>query len=138
MIAKCILLGILAVLSREDIRTKELPVFYLVLSGILGGAIYIWSHPFSGWNLLGGIAVGGFLLLCSLISRESIGKGDGYLFCITGTFLGFQENLVLLIFSLLMCAAGAIIFLIVKRCRRGDQIPFVPFVLAADVLLLCR
>lgn len=138
MIEKCILLGTLAILSRADIRMRELPVFWLFLSGVLGAAIYVWKQPFSVWNLLGGIAVGGFLLLCSVISRESIGRGDGYLFCVTGIFLGLRENLVLLITALFICGAGAMVLLAVKRCGKQYQMPFVPFVLAADVLLLGR
>lgn len=138
LIEKCILLGILAILSRADIRTGELPVLWLFLSGVAGVVIYMWKQPFSVWNLLGGAAVGGFLLLCSVISRESIGRGDGYLFCVTGIFLGLWENLVLLLAALFICGAGALILLATKRCGRRFQIPFVPFVLAADVLLLCR
>lgn len=138
MIGKCVLLGTLGVLSRADIRTRELPVLYLILSGMLGTGIYIWKQPFSVWSLLGGMGVGVSLLMCSVFSRESIGKGDGYLFCVTGIFLGFRENLILLIISLMMCAVGALVLLTVKRCGRKFQMPFIPFVLAADVLLLCR
>lgn len=138
LIEKCILLGTLAILSRADIRTRELPVLWMFLSGISGVVIYIWRQPFSVWELLGGIAVGGFLFLCSIVGRESIGRGDGYLFCVTGIFLGLWENLILLFTALLICGAGALALLIVKRCGRRFQMPFVPFVLAADLLLLCR
>lgn len=138
MIGKCILLGTLFLLARADLRTKELPIFWLILSSLSGAGIYLWKQPFSLWSLAGGVAVGGFLILCSAISREGIGRGDGYLFCVTGIFLGFQENMALLLTSVLLCSAGAVILLAVKRCGRRSQIPFIPFVLAADVLLMCR
>lgn len=138
MLEKCMLLGMLALMAREDIRTEELPVVYLLISGAAGIGIYLWKQPFSVGDLLGGIAVGLFLLLCAVISREGIGKGDGYLFCVTGSFLGLQENLVLLIIALSMCAVFAVGLLAVKRCGRLFRVPFVPFVLAADMLLLCR
>lgn len=138
MIQKCMLLGMLFLMAEKDIRTRELPVIYFVISGAAGMGIFLWRQPFSVENLLGGIAVGGFLLLCSFISREGIGKGDGYLFCITGIFLGFWENLLLLLSALVLSALGAFLLLAVKHCGRRFQIPFVPFVLAANVLLLMR
>jgi leader peptidase (prepilin peptidase)/N-methyltransferase len=102
----------------------------------MGIGIYVWQRPFSWLYLLGGVMIGVGLLLCSLLSHESIGRGDGYLFCVTGIYLGFWNNLFLLVVASVLSGIGALILLIAKRCAKTAQIPFVPFVLAAYLILL--
>lgn len=136
MVGQCMLLGLLAVLSRADIRTKKLPLAAMGIFGAAGIGVFLWKRPWPVINLLGGAAIGGFLLICSFLSREAIGKGDGYLFCVTGIFLGFQKNIFLLMTAMILCAVYSFVLLITKRCDKTDRIAFVPFVLAAYLLLL--
>ena len=131
-----LLLGMLAVYSREDIKTGTLPVRGLLLGGAAGVGIYLYMRPCSVLSLAGGIGVGLVLLLFAAVSRGSIGSGDGYLLCVTGIFLGFWDNLALLMSALLFSAGFAGILLLIKRCGRKEKIPFVPFVLAAYLVFL--
>ena len=86
-------------------------------------------------DLLGGCLVGAALVLLAWVTRQQIGYGDGLLFAVTGIFLGFFENLLLLIASLFPAAFFAgVLFL--KKKKKGYRFPFVPFVLVGYVLLL--
>lgn len=135
-IEQVVLLGFLYVLARIDLKKKELP---LILLGICGAAGVFFSRgaaflTFS--EMLGGMCVGGFLLVCALVMKEGIGAGDGLLFCATGVYLGLWRNLFLLFLSSLLCAAAGGVLLLGKKCTRKENLAFAPFVLAADVLML--
>lgn len=123
--------------AKEDCRIRQLSVKRFWLFGAIGVLFFVVFQPFSVWNLTGGIIVGGMLLLSSVFSREKIGAGDGYLFCITGIFLGTERNLQLLLLSVIFCAIYSMALLLMKRTKRTDQIAFAPFVLIADVLIDC-
>lgn len=131
-----VLLGFLYVLARFDHKTKELP---LVLLGCFGAAGLVFSRSadlLSLENMVGGVCVGVFLLLCALVMKEGVGVGDGLLFCATGIYLGLWQNLLLLFLSVLLCATAGGMLVIRKRCTRKASLAFVPFVLAADVVML--
>lgn len=136
MTGEVLLLGFLFVFAWIDVKKYELP---LVLSGICGAvgiAVSIGTNTFSPAEMMGGIAVGCGLLLCALGAKESIGAGDGLLFCATGIYLGLWRNLMLLFCAVVICAAVGMVLLICRKCSRKQSLPFAPFVLAADVLML--
>ena len=70
------------------------------------------------------------------VTHESIGYGDGCLFVMTGLFLGFWENLVLLLLASVLAGIGAAVLLFFRKKKKKERIPFVPFVFTAYVLLL--
>ena len=60
---------------------------------------------------------------------------DAY-FVMTGLFLGFWENLVLLLLASVLAGIGAAVLLFFRKKKKKERIPFVPFVFTAYVLLL--
>lgn len=133
---KCLLLGFLFVFAWFDLKKRELPLLLLGICGAVGALIFRMTDTLAWQDLLGGLCVGGGMLLFALVSKESIGMGDGLLFCVTGIYLGVWQNLLLLFGAVLFCAAAGAVLLIRKKCTRKQQLPFAPFVLAADVALL--
>ena len=138
MLGKCILLLLLVVHTWEDIRGKRLSGGFLIAAGVAAIIIYLFQQPFSRLSLLGGIGIGAFLLIFSILSRGGVGAGDGWLFCVTGMFLGFSENMFLLMTALLFSAGYALILLLKKQCGRKKEFAFLPFVLSAYMLFLFR
>ncbi len=136
MLANCILLCALAVLARIDIRRKELPLPLLGICAGVGLVLCPVTGDLSLAGLLGGVCVGGVLLLGALVSRESIGIGDGLLFVVTGIYLGLWKNLVLLFLAVAACAVVGLVLVLTKKCTRKQSLPFAPFVLASDVAML--
>ncbi len=135
-IEQIVLLGFLYVLARIVYKTKAHP---LILLGGFGAAGLVFSRSagvLSPLNMIGGVCVGVFLLLCALAMKEGIGVGDGLLFCATGIYLGLWQNLFLLFLSVLFCATAGGMLVIKKKCTRKASLAFAPFVLAADVAML--
>ena len=66
-------------------------------------------------------------------SRGAIGRGDGYLLCVAGVYLGIAGTLSLLSGALFLCAIWSLLLLAIKKAGKKTEIPFVPFLLAAYV-----
>ena len=108
----------------------------LLLGGMTAVLLHLFAQEESVFYLMTGMSVGIVLLLYSLVTHESIGYGDGCLFVMTGLFLGFWENLVLLLLASVLAGIGAAVLLFFRKKKKKERIPFVPFVFTAYVLLL--
>lgn len=135
LVLACILLA----LSLVDLDSYEIPNGFIIV-GILWWSITI---PFlettvteqMKMGLMGGIAIGGGMLLFSLLmdkilQKESIGGGDIKLFFMLGLYFGTALSLFNLILS---CFVGLILVVLM----RNNKIPFGPAIaLASWVTLL--
>lgn len=133
MIASCTLLGMLGVCSIEDVRRKEVHSVLVLLFGVAGVFVHLYQRNLSIYSILAGVAVGLIVMLCSLITKGGIGMGDGLILLVTGIYLGGKGNMQLLFFGLFLSAVGSLFFLLVKKKKRKDTIPFVPYLLLAYV-----
>ena len=126
---------LLIVSSWMDIRNKQISVVLLLVTGLFGIAgniLFSWT----GWlSLAGGCGIGIALLGLSKITHGQIGLGDGGLLCVTGIYLGFYENIAVLLSALLLAGAWGTLLLVMRRAGRKTEIAFVPFVLIAYVVL---
>lgn len=127
----CLLFSILLAVALIDLDTLEIP------NGLLLGGLLLWLIGLifdrSGWlsGLLSGLAIGGALLVISLVmdkvlGRESMGGGDIKLFALLGLFTGPWIGLLLVILS---CLTG-LVFAWMKRSN-GDPFPFGPAIALA-------
>lgn len=128
------LLGMLGVCSYEDIKKKSIKVITPVLFGILGVVLHLIFGKVGAIDMLLGMTVGGALYIISILSRERIGKGDALLIGISGIYLGFWNNIALLWSASILAGMSGLILIIAGK--RHAQIPFVPYVLAAYIILL--
>lgn len=135
VIQECVLLGFLFVLAWTDWKRQEISLIVLALSGCCGILLRRAEGNLQWEQIAGGMLVGAGLLLWAFCTRESVGTGDALLFISTGIYLGLWQNLLLLFLSSLCASACGVILLLGKRCTKNGRIPFVPFVLAADVLM---
>lgn len=126
---RIILLGMLSLYAVEDIRKKSISVRYLWIFGAAGIAIHLFQKSISVTDMLLGAAVGAALVAVSLLTRGSIGLGDGFLLMTAGVFLGGSSVLELLFISLLYAALISLGMMAFRRWKRKREIPFVPFLL---------
>ncbi|MBR3365046.1 MAG: prepilin peptidase, partial [Solobacterium sp.] len=83
-------------------------------------------------GLIGGFAIGGGMLILSLIfdriiKKDSLGGGDIKLYFMTGLFLGWKAGFFNLILS---CLVGLIFVLLLKK----SKIPFGPSISIATLI----
>ena len=130
------MLGMLGFLAVEDIRKRKIPVEPVVACGIAGVIIRWFFSEIALVNMVGGVAVGVCMLLFSKVSRGKIGGGDGILLMATGVFMGFWDNLLLLWLASLLAGMCGIAYCIRVKRFKDVRLPFVPFVLAAFVVIL--
>lgn len=121
----------------EDCKNRKLCVPRFWVFGVVGMIEYFFLKPFFWQDLAIGVGIGGAILLFSYMSQGMIGQGDGWLFCVTGIYLGGDRNLALLLLSGWLCAGYLLFGIFRKKYRRKDKIAFAPFVLTAQVILLC-
>ncbi len=133
MVQKLLLLGWLYFFAEEDTRRRQLSLLWL---SAFAGCGVLWAAKTGLGQGLAGAVVGIALSVAALASGEKIGLGDGLLFCGIGLFCGLWMSLTLLFIASLLCALFGAAGLLTKRWERKDQLPFVPFVLGAYVLLL--
>lgn len=122
-----ILLGMLGLYAMEDIRKRTITVRYMILFGAVGLGLHIYRQEMTAISLLLGVAVGIGMILLSLVTRESIGMGDGFVLMTTGIFLGGAANVELLFYGLLYAAVFSLGIVVFQKKKKKREIPFIPF-----------
>lgn len=134
VIIKIILLFALFGIAWFDYRTKLIDTRWLWMVGLIGLALILSQNGTDATGqVIAGAVPGVLLLLFSWISGESIGFGDGWLFVVTGIFLGLRKNMLLMLGTLLLAGVFAIFCLVLKKKKKSDRIALAPFVLVTYV-----
>ena len=136
VISKVLLLLFLGGAAILDYRKRELPVIYIGIGFCIGLTLRLVIGTPTVFELLLGCLIGAVFLLVARISREAIGYGDGLMIIATGASLGVIDNVLLMLCALVLAALFSIGLLIVKKYKRKDEIPFIPFLLGGYVVLL--
>ena len=135
---KVIVLGLLGLCSLEDMRHRHLTVIYILLFGIGGMILHMFAPVCSIYSILWGMLVGIALILISVMTRGSVGMGDGILLVVTGVYLGGYGNLELFMTGLMLSALCSLGLMLLKKKNRKEEIAFVPFLLLSYVVMLIR
>lgn len=110
-------------LSVLDIKKKKIP---LIMMLILMVTIGIYSGLRTDIkDIIFGIIPGIVLCLIAVVLPQCMGIGDGLLVVICGTYLGWRDTCVWIMFSFLLAAVFGLCFL--GRKKRRCEIPFIPF-----------
>ena len=125
----------LAAAAYEDCKTERISLTLICIGGAVGLAAAIITRDKDIMQILYGMLTGSAVLLIGYASREAVGYGDGLIFTVTGIFLGWLDNIILIVSSLLLAAVCSMILLALKIKKRNDRIAFAPFILGAYVLV---
>lgn len=135
-------LGVLMVRSLRDLRSR--PLREMLIVGVLLISM-VWLAGGAAWQgllsaLVGMIGAGSIVWAVRIVGtaalgREAMGFGDVTLMMMLGVFLGWQAGL--LIFFLAPFAA-LLIGVTQLILRRGDEIPYGPFLCMAAAVLVVR
>lgn len=115
----------------DDVRTKSIRVLEVIVFAVIGLLIDVTLKPYSWMSVAGGVGVGAFVYILSLLTNEKIGKGDAMIVMVSGLYLGFMNTVIVLwLASILAAFFGGV--MVKRHGHRMDlEIPFVPFLLGA-------
>ena len=133
--------------SVQDIRRKEIGnigliagmgivVLLLLLDGMVKGNLL--STEALLWKQLWGILPGICVWILSHVTRGAIGRGDGYLLCVSGLALGVEANVAILFYGLLAAGLSSAVLLALRKVKRKTKLPFVPFLCGGYLILLLQ
>jgi leader peptidase (prepilin peptidase)/N-methyltransferase len=142
-----LLLGIfLAGCGWTDARKREVSLLWLLCGAVAGGICMLQKISLGNFfsrlvsmEEASGIFVGIFLLVVAVLSKGQIGLGDGLGFFVSGLFLDFWKNSLLLLggLGLLLFRVGFEHFVPKKTPRqeteKNTEQPLFPFVFAAYI-----
>lgn len=126
---------ILVLESVMDIKSRTIRWVHMVIFAIGGIAANCILKYQSIWSISVGVFIGIMVFLFGILSRGAIGSGDGVVFACLGIYLGGFQNIRLLFYSLIVAAISGGIYVLIKRKSIKSQIPFVPCILVAYVLM---
>ncbi len=129
IIKSIIILVFLLISTVLDIKNKNIPIILILICGAALLLLSILDQNMNWTVSLLGTLLGGILLLLSKILNGAIGMGDGCIILLVGFVMGLYGGCVVLFYSLFLAAIFSVILLCLKKCKKKDSIPFVPFVL---------
>jgi len=136
-IIKIVVLGVFLLIEGiRDLQKHKVSMITVMIAGILGVIFQFGIIQENGLKIIGGILIGIVLLSLAKITREKIGYGDGWIFVVTGIYLGFHSNMYLLLLSLFLASLVSICLLVFKKVNKKTELPFVSFILPGYLLLL--
>lgn len=124
----------LAGLSSEDIRERQIAMCKVIFFAGLSILYRVFMRQVS-WNEIGWcLFPGGLLLLLAILSKESIGYGDGIAVLVLGLWTGGWFTLTVVCAGIMLSGIWGMICILRKKT---DPIPFIPFLLLGmEVVLL--
>lgn len=138
IVKKMLLLAGLLYFAWQDYHTHYIGVVLTIIMGLVGIFIsfFVEGNVAVIWEVLRSMAIGLGLIFIGVVSKESIGIGDGILFIMSGCYLNVFENMMLLLRTIFLTGGFAILCLLIGRLREKDRIPMAPFMLTAYVTTL--
>ena len=118
-----------------DLKSKTIPIWWTVVFGISAMIYQIFWKKQKLEAILFSMIIGVTLLVAAKISNQRIGYGDGIIFLILGLWIGFWDGISLLFFSLILSSIISVYLILVRRKGSDYRIPFIPFVIAAYIIL---
>ena len=127
------------VLSVYDIRTRKIPMSWLIIGGVaaLVNLIYLGCcrPPLEFWSeLLKSWAPGLLMLLAGWLGGR-VGCGDGCVLLVAGSILGSEKITAVFLGGLLIAAMTAGVLLAFRKVKKNDKLPFIPFLTVSALVL---
>ncbi|MCM1190124.1 MAG: hypothetical protein NC541_12605 [bacterium] len=134
-----LIVGWLAILSLCDIRKKSVPIWLLWLGAALAGGILVCGgegEPIRILSVLRALIPGALLFLLAAGTGKA-GCADGIILMILGVAGGYKNCLMICMGSLFLAALVSGVLLLTKRVTRNTKVPFVPFMTAGWLIMIC-
>lgn len=137
-----IMLTGLAVMSFVDIKKKSVPVYMIIVMGLLAAGIKTAEY-ISGYgepDVYEILMISGVTAVCVVICLLShmMGAADALIVGIIAIVTGIRKAVSVFFMAMLLVSIISGILLVVKKLKRKDTIPFIPFILVSYVgVMIC-
>lgn len=122
----------------EDLRYRSIRMDWVILF-LIAGILMQWIEPEESLlSVLAGCGIGMLLILISYFPGIGLGSGDGWIFVVTGIFLGGIKNALLCYLSFVLAAViGSLGIMISKRWgnKKNHTLPFLPFIFLGNLFI---
>lgn len=129
-----IILLFLIICSYYDIKKKVIYTNVCVIFTLLAIIVELVIINKEVTVLICGIVPSIFIYIISIISNESIGKGDSLIFIVIGIIMGCLDSLLVFILSLIITVIYSIPLIFIKHKKLKTSLPFTPFVLSSFIM----
>ncbi|MFA9376867.1 MAG: prepilin peptidase [Lachnotalea sp.] len=137
-IIKILVASMLGIAGLVDLKWKKINIM-LIMPYLLAGIICnIKYEVLSLVSIMGGIVIGIIVIGIGVITHGKIGCADGIILIATGLFLGFFDNLMLLMTASFLASIIGAVLLLIKGVNKNYELPFIPFLFISflgDLLL---
>ncbi len=116
-----------------DIRTRQISLLSVIVLGTAG--IFIFGKSRTAMDIGISICTGAIFLVFSIVNDHSVGAGDGLFVIALGFNMSWYMFLDILVWALIFCFFCAAVMMTLKRKRENHSLPFIPFLLAADLFI---
>ena len=119
-----------------DIKTNKVVQSFCIINYILSLIVKAFLNELDIFVLIVGVIICGILFSISVITKEAIGKGDVLILLALTGILSVNYIIEIFVIGLWACSIFSIAMLLIKKMKRKDSIPFVPFLLIGHSLWL--
>ena len=126
----------LGTMSIFDIKTKRIPDLSLILGLVASILVRIAFKGQTFSSYIAAALVGLVFIFISYFTEEKIGYGDSFIILSIGILVGLKNLLFILFTSFVMASLYGMIVLVCNNFKKDLNMPFIPFIFAAFILLL--
>ena len=121
-----------------DIKKRVVPKTYIYIF-FVAGTICLLLGVINEKGILDGLfglIPGCVVIMLSIVSREHIGSGDGWILLCVGFFQNVKETLCMIFFAFAIMTIVLMFLLVIRRISCKSTIPLVPFLFVGQAIII--
>lgn len=123
-----------------DFRLHIIPNCLNLIAFMLG-CVYVFVDNLADDYIIGAVLGLVFFMLIIVFSKlvlkkDGMGMGDAKFMCVVGLMSGLVNTVCIIFFSFIFGSIGAIIALISKKKKMGQEMAFGPYIVMATILMM--
>ena len=126
----------LGFLALEDIKTHKIRSMSIIVFALVGAILSFLNGNWFDWRLILGFIPGIIVLFLGLLTKETIGYGDGLVVLALGCYLNIFEIIGLSMLALTLAGLAAVFLIVVYHKGKKELLPFVPFLFVAHLIVI--
>lgn len=124
----------LAICAAIDLKEQKVITRLCIANAAVALLLHIVLQDVLWYDILLGMILGAIFFVISVLTNESIGKGDGIVIFTLGSIMGVETSFQMLVWALILCAVFSLGGIIIKKLSLKSKIPFVPFLFVGGVI----